>query len=117
LKEAGAVFTEIMSTPNKRIPEGLLGKADCVVIIPGMRSGVIGIGGRQGLVTPYAGINPDRVGEAPATMCVEGGSFGFQIGPFTDVVMLVDRPSDTYSMIGNAGARVPESSGFARREK
>ena len=40
------MFTEIMGTPEKGIPEELLGKAHCIVIIPGMKSGAIGIGGK-----------------------------------------------------------------------
>ena len=48
LKEATAVFTEITGTPEKGIPEELLGKARCIVIIPGMKSGAIGIGGKYG---------------------------------------------------------------------
>ena len=48
LKEASEVFTEIMGTPEKGIPEELLGKARCIVIIPGMKSGAIGIGGKYG---------------------------------------------------------------------
>ena len=48
LKEASVVFTEIMSTPEKGIPEELLDKANCIVIIPGMKSGAIGIGGKYG---------------------------------------------------------------------
>ena len=42
------MFTEIMGTPEKGIPEELLGKAHCIVIIPGMKSGAIGIGGKYG---------------------------------------------------------------------
>jgi lipid-binding SYLF domain-containing protein len=90
LKEASVVFTEIMGTPEKGIPEELLGKANCIVIIPGMKSGAIGIGGKYG--RGYAMCrNKSGVGwGAPAAMRVEGGSFGLQIGgQSTDVVMLV----------------------------
>jgi lipid-binding SYLF domain-containing protein len=48
LKEATEVFTEIMGTREKGIPEELIGKANCIVIIPGMKSGAIGIGGKYG---------------------------------------------------------------------
>lgn len=89
LKEATAVFNEIMATPEKGIPEELLGKAQCVVIIPGMKSGAIGIGGKYG--RGYAVCRNQSAGwGAPAAMRVEGGSFGFQIGgQSTDVLMLV----------------------------
>ena len=90
LKVADAVFTEIMGTPEKGIPEELLGKAYCIVIIPGMKSGAIGLGGKYG--RGYAMCrNKSGVGWGPpAAMRVEGGSFGFQIGgQSTDVVMLM----------------------------
>jgi lipid-binding SYLF domain-containing protein len=90
LKEAGTVFTEIMGTPEKGIPEGLLGKAHCVVIIPGMKSGAIGIGGKYGRGYATCRNKSGSGWGAPAAMRVEGGSFGFQIGgQSTDVVMLV----------------------------
>src|SRR6267143_107974 len=48
LQDAAAVFNEIMSTPDKGIPEDLLTKAQCVVIIPGMKGAALGIGGKYG---------------------------------------------------------------------
>src|SRR6516164_3771419 len=114
LKDAGAVFTEIMGTPEKGIPEGLLGKAHCVVIIPGMKSGAIGIGGKYG--RGYAMCrNKSGVGwGAPAAMRVEGGRFGFQIGgQSTDVIMLVMNDSgmqhllkSKFTLGGDASAAV-----------
>jgi len=90
LQETAAVFNEIMSTPDKGIPEDLLTKANCVVIIPGMKGAALGIGGKYG--RGYAVCrNPSGSGwGAPAAVRVEGGSFGFQLGgSSTDVVMLV----------------------------
>jgi lipid-binding SYLF domain-containing protein len=90
LQDAAAVFNEIMSTPDKGIPEDLLTKAQCVVIIPGMKGAALGIGGKYG--RGYAECrNPSGNGwGAPAAVRVEGGSFGFQLGgSSTDVVMLV----------------------------
>src|SRR5215470_14706841 len=90
LKEATAVFTEITGTPEKGIPEELLGKARCIVIIPGMKSGAIGIGGKYGRGYAMCRKKSGVGWGAPAAMRVEGGSFGFQIGgQSTDVIMLV----------------------------
>jgi len=89
LKNATAVLNEIMSTPDKGIPRELFEKSRCVVIIPGMKSGAIGIGGKYG--RGYA-LCRNQAGHwgGPAAMRVEGGSFGFQIGgQSTDVVMLM----------------------------
>ena len=90
LKEAAAVFTEVMGTPDKAIPQELLEKAHCAVIIPSMKKGAFIVGAKygRGFVTCR---KPGGVGwSAPGGVRVEGGSVGFQIGGSeTDVVMLV----------------------------
>jgi len=89
LKDAGDVFNEIMSTPDRGIPQDLLSKAHCIVIVPGMKQAAFGIGGKYG--RGFATCRRDRGGwGAPSAVRIEGGSFGFQIGATsTDVVMLV----------------------------
>jgi SH3 domain-containing YSC84-like protein 1 len=90
LQEAAAVFNEIMSTPDKGIPEDLLTKAQCVVIIPGMKGAALGIGGKYGRGYAECRNTSGNGWGAPAAVRVEGGSFGFQLGgSSTDVVMLV----------------------------
>jgi len=90
LASSAAVFQEVMNTPDKGIPEDLLAKAQCVIIIPGMKKGAFVVGGEYG-----RGFAECRHGDgtgwgAPAALRVEGGSFGFQIGGSdTDVFMLV----------------------------
>lgn len=90
LHESAAVLHEIMSTPDQGIPQDLLNKASCVVIVPGLKKGAFIVGGEfgKGFVVCR---HRDRAGwEAPAAIRVEGGSFGFQIGgQETDVVMLI----------------------------
>ena len=39
LEEAAAVFSEVMATPDKAIPQDLLEKAHCIVIVPGLKKG------------------------------------------------------------------------------
>jgi len=89
LSDSTKVFNEIMSTPDKGIPQDLLEKANCIVIVPGMKQAAFGIGAKFG--RGYAVCRQNRAGwGAPAAIRVEGGSFGFQIGvSSTDVVMLV----------------------------
>jgi SH3 domain-containing YSC84-like protein 1 len=90
LKEATEVFQEVMTTPDKSIPQDLLEKAQCAVIVPGLKKGAFIIGAEfgRGFVTCR---NSSGTGwGAPAAIKVEGGSFGFQIGgEGTDVIMLV----------------------------
>lgn len=90
LNEAAAVLSEIMSTPDKGIPEELLAKAHCIAIVPALKTVAFGFGGKYG--KGYLSCrNTNGLGwTAPATVRVEGGSVGFQIGGSeSDVVMLV----------------------------
>lgn len=90
LKRSAEVFQEILQAPDKSIPQPLLDKAECVVIVPGMKKGAFIFGGKYG--RGFAACRAaNGVGwTAPAAVRVEGGSLGFQIGGSeTDVVMLV----------------------------
>ncbi len=48
LSDAASIFKEIMATPEKSIPEDLVDKAHCVVIVPGLKQAAFGIGGKYG---------------------------------------------------------------------
>ena len=90
LGEAASVFSQIMSTPDKGIPQDLLDKAHCIVIVPGLKTAAFIVGGKYG--KGYLSCrNLKREGwSAPATVRIEGGSVGFQIGGSeTDLIMLV----------------------------
>src|ERR1035438_7006153 len=90
LAASAETFKEVMGTPDKAIPQGLLNKAQCIVIVPGLKKGAFIVGAKygRGFVTCR---NKDGVGgSAAGGVRVEGGSFGFQIGgEETDVFMLV----------------------------
>jgi len=89
LDAAADVVTEIMASPDKGIPQDLLDKSECVVIVPGLKKGAFIIGGKYG----KGFMSCRRAGagwSAPGAVRVEGGSFGFQIGGSeTYVVLLV----------------------------
>jgi lipid-binding SYLF domain-containing protein len=89
LDEATAVFQEIMSTPDRSIPQDLLDKAHCVVIVPGLKKGAFIFGAKYG--KGYLSCRKPGAGwSAPGSIRVEGGSVGFQIGGSeSDVIMLV----------------------------
>ena len=90
LANAATAFSEIMSAPDKGIPGSVLNKADCVVVVPGMKKGGFIVGGSfgRGAVT-CRGKGAAGWG-APAMVELGGGSVGFQIGAeATDVVMLI----------------------------
>jgi lipid-binding SYLF domain-containing protein len=103
LKEAGEVLTEILNIPDN-IPQDLLDKAECVIVLPSVKKFAIGIGGSYG-----RGVMVCRGGEhftgswgAPAFYALEGGNIGFQLGgQATDFVLLVVNPRSARSLFNS----------------
>ena len=90
LDEAAVVFSEIMGAPDKGIPQELLEKAHCIVIVPDLKTGAFIVGGKYGKGYMSCRNKRGTGWSAPATVRIEGGSFGFQIGgSSTDLIMLV----------------------------
>jgi SH3 domain-containing YSC84-like protein 1 len=90
LEEAAAVFAEIMATPDKGIPQDLLEKAHCIVVVPSLKKGAFIVGGKYGKGYLSCRNKGGEGWSAPGTVRIEGGSVGFQIGGSeTDVIMLV----------------------------
>ncbi len=90
LGQATAVLSEIMAMPDKGIPSDLMGKAHCIVVVPGLKKLAFVVGGEYG--SGYLSCrNKGGVGwSAPGSIRIKGGSVGFQIGGSdTDLVMLV----------------------------
>jgi lipid-binding SYLF domain-containing protein len=91
LENSGMVMKEILDIPDD-IPQSLLDKADCVIVMPSVIKGAIGIGGSygRGAMTCRSGDNFQGPWGAPTMMALEGASFGFQLGgQATDFVLLV----------------------------
>jgi lipid-binding SYLF domain-containing protein len=82
LNETAVVFSEIMATPDKGIPEDLLARAHCIVIVPSEKSAAFLVGAKYG--KGYVSCRRDGGWSAPGTVIIEGGSFGFQIGGSSD---------------------------------
>jgi lipid-binding SYLF domain-containing protein len=101
VKDAGEVLKEILNIPDD-IPQDLLDKAECLVILPSVKKGAFGIGGSYG-----RGVMVCRSGEhykgkwgAPALYALEGVSIGFQLGgQATDFVLLVMNPKGANSLL------------------
>ena len=90
LAAATDVLNEIMGTPDKGIPQDLLDKSACAVIIPSVKKGAFIVGAKYGRGFIACRKANGTGWSAPAGVKVEGGSVGFQIGgSATDVVMLV----------------------------
>lgn len=102
LNRATEVFAEIMKTPDKAIPDDLLDKAECIVIVPGLKKGALGFGGKYGKGVVMCRKSNRGGWTAPLFMAVEGGSVGFQIGfSQSDVVLLVMNRKGIDKLIGD----------------
>ena len=90
LNASAGVLREIMAAPDKGIPQDLLDKSACVVIVPNMKKGAFIVGAKYGRGFVVCRNQNGRGWSAPGGVKVEGGSVGFQIGGSeTDVVMLL----------------------------
>jgi lipid-binding SYLF domain-containing protein len=90
LDAAAAVLSEIMATPDKGIPQDLLEKAHCIVIVPELKTAAFVFGGKYGKGYLSCRKTGGAGWSAPGTVRIEGGSVGFQIGASsTDLIMLV----------------------------
>jgi len=89
LQDAAAVVNEMMGMPDKGVPQSVLDKAHCIVVIPGLKKAAFIVGGQYG--RGYASCR--KSGGAwgpPAAVRMEGGSFGLQLGgQSTDVILLM----------------------------
>jgi SH3 domain-containing YSC84-like protein 1 len=90
LDEAATVFSEVIAAPDKSIPQELLEKAHCIVIVPALKTAAFVFGGKYGKGYLSCRNKSGTGWSAPGTVRIEGGSVGFQIGGSeTDLIMLV----------------------------
>jgi lipid-binding SYLF domain-containing protein len=102
LQTANEVFGEIMSAPDQGIPQELLEKSQCIVIVPGLKKGAFIFGGKYGRGYILCRAGSGDGWSAPAGVTVEGGSFGFQIGgEETDAIMLVMNKSGVEKLLSS----------------
>jgi len=85
---------------DKGIPQDLIKKAQCLVVVPSLKSAALGVGGEYG--RGFVSCRQGGGWTAPAAVKVEGGSFGFQIGGSeTEVVMLVMNEKGMRRLLSN----------------
>lgn len=113
VKESGEVLKEILNIPDD-IPQDLLDKAECLIILPSVKKGAFGVGGSfgRGVMICRSGQHYTGPWGAPAMYALEGINIGFQLGgEATDFVLLVMNPKGARSLLsskvklgGNASA-------------
>src|SRR4029077_15805875 len=89
LESAAVVLSEVMSTPDKGIPQEMLEHAHCIVIVPELKTAAFIVGGKYG--KGYLSCR-NKVGggwSAPGTVRIEGGRVGFQIGGSSRELVMV----------------------------
>jgi lipid-binding SYLF domain-containing protein len=103
VKDAGDVLKEILNIPDD-IPQDLLDKAECVIILPSVKKGAFGVGGSYGRGVMICRSGQHYTGKwgAPALYALEGVSIGFQLGgQATDFVLLVMNQKGARSLLSS----------------
>jgi SH3 domain-containing YSC84-like protein 1 len=101
VKAAGTVISEIMNVPDD-IPQSVIDKADCVVVMPSVLKAAFIVGGSygRGVLTCRSGKNFHGPWSAPSMMALEGASFGLQLGgQATDFVLLLMSPTSAANIL------------------
>src|SRR5712664_4284003 len=103
VENAGKVIKEILNVPDN-IPQDLLDKAKCVIVLPSVIKFAIGFGGSygRGVMTCRTGENFTGPWGAPSIIALEGGSFGLQLGgQATDFVLLLMTPRSADAVLSS----------------
>lgn len=102
VRESITVFNEIMSAPDKAIPNAVLEKSEGIAVFPGTIKGGFIVGGQHGRGILSARVEGSRAWSAPGFMTVTGGSIGAQIGASSvDVVLVVINRRGLQKLVSN----------------
>lgn len=103
VKDAGGVLKEVLDIPDN-VPQDLLDKAECVIVLPSVKKGAFGFGGSygRGIMICRSGEHYTGAWGPPALYALEGFSFGLQLGgQATDFVLLIMNPSGAKSLLSS----------------
>jgi lipid-binding SYLF domain-containing protein len=102
LKATEQVLIEMSESQDRGIPTDLIMQAKCIVIVPGVKKGALGVGGQYGRGYMSCHRPDNNHWSAPAGVRIEGGSFGLQIGGSeTDVVLIVKNQAGVDRLLSN----------------
>ncbi len=100
LDHAGMVLHEIMSAPDRGIPEEVLEHAKCVAVVPHLLKGGFVFGAENG--RGVATCRTENGWSAPAFFAITGGSWGLQIGvEGIDLVLIIQNEKGMQQLIGS----------------
>jgi SH3 domain-containing YSC84-like protein 1 len=103
LAACAVVMNEVLDVPDN-VPQDILDKAECIIVIPSMTKVALGIGGSYGRGAMVCRSGKTFTGSwgAPAMYAIEGGSFGLQLGATaTDVVLMVMNPRGVEALLNS----------------
>ena len=89
LDASADLMTAMMKADDKGVPQDLLNKARCVVLVPGLKKAAFIVGGKYGRGFSMCRKSGGVGWSAPAAVRIEGGSVGFQIGGSEQDVLLL----------------------------
>ncbi len=92
IQTASVVLNQIMSAPDRAIPDSIMSGAKCIAIMPSMLKGGFIVGANYG--KGVATCRTDKGWSAPAFFKLTGGSFGFQAGGQASDLVLIIRTDD-----------------------
>jgi lipid-binding SYLF domain-containing protein len=101
VENSGHVLKEILNIPDN-IPQDLLDKAECIIVLPSVKKAAFGVGGSygRGVMICRSGLSYTGPWGPPALYALEGASIGFQLGgQATDFVLLVMNPAGARSLL------------------
>jgi lipid-binding SYLF domain-containing protein len=109
IREAATVLKEIHSVPDKDIPQELWDRAECVIVVPGLKKAAFVIGGEYG--NGLMSCRHEGAWTAPIFMQIGKGSWGLQIGAQSiDLVLLVMNKTGVEKMLRNRTSLGAEAS-------
>jgi SH3 domain-containing YSC84-like protein 1 len=103
IENSGHVLKEILNIPDN-IPQDLLDKAECIIVLPSVKKAAFGIGASygRGVMICRGGASYTGLWGPPALYALEGASIGFQLGgQATDFVLLVMNPDGARSLLSS----------------
>jgi lipid-binding SYLF domain-containing protein len=120
LDAAADLLTDMMQASDKGIPQDLMDRSQCVILVPGLKKAAFGIGAKFGRGFAVCRRASGTGWTAPAAIRVEGGSVGFQIGASEqDVLLLVTNESGMKRLLADKftiGAEATAAAGPVGRD-
>ncbi len=120
LEASADLMTDMMHASDKGVPQDLLNKSECVILVPGLKKAGFIVGGKYGRGFVFCRQASGTGWTAPAAIRIEGGSVGFQIGASEqDVLLLVMNMTGMKHLLSNKftlGAEATAAAGPVGRD-